>query len=104
MKFLLFTLAALMAAGSLRAQPSFVGPAPVPAVLRDESLRRAAYQARIDEVLTWRASLAKPGDPATFGLSEIGAKLALRQDAAACSERLIELMKAPAAEIGRAHV
>ena len=64
-----------MAAGSLRAQPSFVGPAPVPAVLRDESLRRAAYQARIDEVLTWRASLVKPGDPATFGLSEIGAKM-----------------------------
>lgn len=99
MKLISFSLAVLVAAGSLTAQPSFVGPAPVPTVVRDESLRRAAYHARIDEVLTWRASLVKPGDAATFGLSEIGAKLALRQDAAACSERLIELMKTPAADM-----
>ena len=99
MKLISFSLIALVAVGSGLAQPSFVGPAPVPTVVRDESLRRAAYHARINEVLTWRASLAKPEDPATLGLSEIGAKLALRQDAAACSARLIELMKTPAADM-----
>ena len=81
------------------AQPANTGPVPPPLRSADESVRRAEYRGRIREVLTWRAAMAKPADPASLGLAEIAAKLALRQDAEACSERLIELMKAPAADM-----
>ncbi|MES2696181.1 MAG: hypothetical protein V4773_22100 [Verrucomicrobiota bacterium] len=81
------------------AQPSFTGPAPAPTVIEDASLRRAAYLARVDEALTWRAGLAKPGDPATVNLAEIVAKLARREDAALCSARVIELMKTPSSDM-----
>jgi hypothetical protein len=90
-RFFLWPVVALSAA-SLWAQPSFTGPAPVPTVINDASLRRAAFLERRDEALDWRASLAKPGEPATVGLAEIAAKLARREDAALCSERVIELM------------
>ena len=89
----------LFTAAAACAQPSFSGPAPVPRVINDPAERRAAYLGRIDEVLTWRASLIKPGDPQTIGLAEIAAKLALRQDAALCSERLVELMKKPSGDM-----
>ena len=81
------------------AQPSFTAPAPGPAVVEDAAARRTNYLARRDEVVRWRAGLAKPGEPATLGLAEIAAKLALREDAAACSERLIELMKTPSGDM-----
>ena len=83
----------------LFAQPSFTGPAPVPTVIEDASERRAAYLARALEAVTWRAGLPKPDNPATLGLSEIAAKLALRQDAEACSARLVELMKKPSGDM-----
>ncbi len=91
--------AVLLVAATAHAQPSFTGPAPVPAVVEDAAARRAGYLARCDEVIKWRVGLVKPGEPATFGLAEIAAKLARREDAAACSERLIELMKVPAGDM-----
>ena len=97
-RYLLWPVVAWSAA-SLWAQPSFTGPAPVPTVINDASLRRAAYLERRDEAVNWRALLAKPGEPATVGLAEIAAKLARREDAALCSERLIELMKTPSGDM-----
>ena len=98
--FRLFTLLVLgLAAVAGRAQPSYTGPAPVPRVINDPAERRTAYVGRIDEALNWRAFLIKPGDPQTPGLAEIAAKLALRQDAALCSEQLIELMKKPSGDM-----
>jgi hypothetical protein len=90
-----FALAAL-AAG---AQPSFTAPAPVPTVIQNPALRRAAYLARVQEAVTWRAGLAKREDPKTLGLADAATKLALRQDAAWVSERVIELMKEPAGDM-----
>jgi hypothetical protein len=89
----------LLAAAAAHAQPSFSGPAPVPTVIHDAGERRAAYLARVQEVITWRAGLVKPGEPATFGLAEIAAKLSRHEEAAACSERLIELLKTPSGDM-----
>jgi hypothetical protein len=89
----------LTATSKLPAQPSHVAPAPAPRVEAEAAVRRAAYLTRRDEVLRWRAGLAKPGEPATFALSEIAAKLALREDAAACSERLIEVIRKPSGDM-----
>jgi hypothetical protein len=83
----------------LRAQPSFTAPAPVPTVVEDAALRRAAYLSRVQEAVTWRAGVVKPATPASLGLAEIAAKLALRQDAEACSARLAELVKRPAGDM-----
>jgi hypothetical protein len=88
-----------LAATMLPAQPSFTGPVPEPRVIADPAARRAAYLARRDESLRWRVGLPKPDQPATFGLGEIAAKLARREDAAACSARLIQLMQAPAGDM-----
>ncbi len=80
------------------AQPAVTGPAPVPAVVADASLRRLAYEARIQEVLEWRVQL--PGGDATkIGLAEIAAKLARREDAATCSAKVIELMQRPSGDM-----
>lgn len=92
-------LLALATAAALQAQPSYSGPAPMPTVIEDASLRRAGYHARIQEALTWRAGLVKPEDPTKLGLAEIAAKLALRQDAEACSAAVVELMKKPSADM-----
>jgi len=89
----------LLAAPAGRAQPSFTGPAPGREVVAEAAARRAAYLERRDEAVRWRAAQAKSGSPATFGLGEIAAKLALREEAAACSERLVELMKSPAGDM-----
>jgi hypothetical protein len=83
----------------LEAQPSFTAPPPSTAPVEDPALRRDQYLARRMEALRWRAAMATPGDLTKLGLAEIAAKLALREDAAACSERLIELMKKPAADM-----
>lgn len=87
------------AALAAQAQPSFTAAPPSTAVVADASARRAAYLARVQEVIAWRASLPKPEDPATLGLADIAAKLALGQDAEACSARLIELMKTPTGDM-----
>ncbi len=97
---LLFTLAAFfsaLAAGF--AQPSFTAPPPPAAPVADAAQRRAQYLARRMESLRWRADQAAPAEPAKLGLGEIAAKLALREDAAACSARLVELMKAPSGDM-----
>ncbi len=57
--------------------------------------RRAAYHERIQEVLTWRAGLAKMDDPASGGIAEIASKLALRQDADWASRKLVEVLREP---------
>lgn len=96
MKALLFICGATAVAC---AQPSFTAPAPKPVVLADAVERRGAYLARAREAVAWRVSLAKPDEPTTLGLAEIAAKLALRQDAALCSARLVELMRAPTGDM-----
>ncbi len=97
--FFLFCAAGLLAAVNAGAQDAFTGPVPVKRVVNDPSERRAAYLARVEEMLAWRAGVAKPGDPATVNLAEIAAKLSLRQDTALCSARVIELMKTPSADM-----
>ena len=96
---LVILLGLACSAAGLRAQPAYTAPAPEPRVVEDPAERRAGYLARVHEVMTWRASQAKPDNPATLGLAEIAAKLALRQDAAACSERLVELLKKPSGDM-----
>jgi len=59
-------------------------------VVEDASLRQAAYFARIDEVLKWRAGLAKPNELIT-DMSIISAKLARHEDVDLCSRSVIEL-------------
>ena len=93
----LFALASL--GFELRAQPSFTAPPPSTAPVEDPAMRRDQYLARRMETLRWRASLATPGDPTKLGLAEIAAKLALREDAEACSAQIVELMKKPAADM-----
>ena len=92
-------LLSLVAAPALRAQPSYTAAPPATAPVEDPAFRRAAYLARVQEAVTWRATQAKPEDPTTVGLADVAAKLALRQDAALCSERVIELMKTPTGDM-----
>jgi hypothetical protein len=63
-------------------------------VVTDTAQRRMEYFARIDEVLTWRSSLAKPGALITDA-SIIAAKLARHEDADLCSRSVIQMMKDP---------
>ena len=98
--FLRIILLAVLAGTSLvTAQPSYTAAPPSTAPVEDPALRRAAYLARVQEAITWRASVAKPDDPTTLGLADIAAKLALRQDAEKCSARLIELLKTPTGDM-----
>lgn len=80
--------------GPLAAQPSHLAPVPAQTVLVHADLRQAAYLARIDEVLAWRAGLARPGELLP-DLAVIAAKLARREDADLCSRSVIEFMKTP---------
>ena len=101
MKIKFLSLAALSAfvgfsAASLSAQPSFSGPMPSTAPVQRADQRRTAYLDRVDEVLTWRAGLAKPGDSSLItGMGIIVAKLARHEDADLCSRSVIALMKEP---------
>jgi hypothetical protein len=93
--FLGFLSFALFLTGSALAQPSFRGPLPVPPPdTRGDTLRRA-YLDRVREVLVWYVATVKPDKPETIGTGQIVAKLALRQDAALVSARIVELMKQP---------
>lgn len=89
-----FSLLAATLAAPLCAQPAFTGPMPTGAVVQLADQRRAEYFNRIDEVLTWRSSLVKPGD-LTSDMAAIAAKLARREDIDLCSRSVIELMKDP---------
>jgi hypothetical protein len=77
------------------AQPSFVAPPPPTAPVADASLRLAAYHARIDEVMRWRADQVDRNKPAAIDMAAIAIKLALNEDLDLCSERVLELMKDP---------
>lgn len=81
------------------AQPSYTAAPPPKTPVEDAAQRRDQYLARRMESLRWRAALATSGEPAKLGLAEIAAKLALREDAEACSARLVELMKTPSADM-----
>lgn len=84
-----------MSAGYAVAQPSFEAPAPRISTVPDADARRAAYHARIDEVLAWRAGRVKADDPATLDMAAIAIKLALGEDIDLCSQRVVELMREP---------
>lgn len=92
--FSILSLGAILAA-SLHAQPSYSGPMPSRAVVDDAGLRRAAYFARIDEAVKWRASLPVKEGELLKDTAIIAAKLARHEDADLCSRSLIELMKEP---------
>lgn len=98
MKRMLQSLVLMVAASglSLRAQPSFEAAAPSAAPVTDSGQRLAAYHARIDEVMRWRADRVKKDDlPGTMDMAAIAIKLTLREDLDLCSQRVIELMKEP---------
>ncbi len=84
-----------LAGASVVAQPSFTAPSPQPRIVERADQRQSEYLARINEVLVWRASLAHASRPESLGYAEIAAKLALRQDAARCSQRLVALLREP---------
>jgi len=94
-RLFLVCLAHLALVSTLRAQPSFAGPMPSRTVVERPDARRLAYESRVDEVLAWRSTLAKPSDPLLKDMAVISAKLALREDAERCSRSVIELMKEP---------
>jgi hypothetical protein len=83
--------------GSVLAQPASEGPMPSRAPVEDALARRAAYLARVAQVIDWRASggRAQINDPAKFDLAGIAAKLVRGEDFAGCSARVIALMKDP---------
>jgi len=81
--------------GSAWAQPSTIGPMPVPPADFATDARRTAYLARANEVLQWYVDSITPGEPATFAAGQIAAKLARREDSAAVSARVVELMSVP---------
>ena len=61
-KIILLSVLAVSTAPALVAQPAWAGPAPAQTVIERADLRRAAYVARIDEMLSWKAGTAKPGE------------------------------------------
>jgi len=90
---LLVPALALVATPALRAQPATTAPVPqAPAFDSAENLRRA-YLARADLVKQWYVDSVKAENPATFGSGAIAAKLARREDSAAVSARVVELMR-----------
>lgn len=82
----------VIAVATATAQPSTTGPMPGPITDFALDARRIAYLARANEVLHYYADSVKPNDPATLGTGQIAAKLALRQDSALVSARIVELM------------
>ncbi|MCW5549186.1 MAG: hypothetical protein KIT44_09505 [Opitutaceae bacterium] len=83
----------LLLAALVSAQPSYTGPMPVPpADTRPDTLRRA-YHARVDETLDWYLHAIDPAKPLTREQALV--KLVRGQDAAAVSQRIIELLSVP---------
>ena len=89
-----FSILAACLAGPLAAQPSHLAPIPARIVVTHADQRRAAYEARVDEVLAWRVGLAKPGELLP-DMAVIAAKLARREDVELCSRSVIALMREP---------
>jgi hypothetical protein len=94
-RFLPISLLCVLLAGSALAQPAVTGPVPVPPADFSADARRLAYVARAEQVIQWYVDSIKPGEPATFQSGQIAAKLARREDAAAVSARVVELMNRP---------
>lgn len=94
---ILAVMLAFLAAGPAGAQPAYEAPPPDRTVIEDAAHRRAAYLARVNEVVEWRASggQVKTDDPGNLNLAQIACKLALGQDAEDCSRSVIEIMKDP---------
>ena len=84
---------AILSGAALPAQPSFTAPPPSKAVVPGADTRREAYDQRIDEALAWRRGLVNLAKPTTLDPAAIAAKLVRHEDVAACSARVIELMK-----------
>lgn len=91
----LISLAAFAVVGGAFAQPAATGPMPSTAVVQDADQRRAAFDARVAEVLHWRAGQVKTADGPSTDLAAVVAKLALRQDPEWCSQSVIAAMKEP---------
>ncbi len=75
----------LSTTGTALAQPAYEAPPPDRSVVEDVTQRRAAYEARVNEVL----------DPGNLGLAAVACKLALGQDLENCSLSVINAMKDP---------
>lgn len=87
---------ALLLAVTLSAQPSFEGPAPVVTTVPAEDQRLAAYHARVDEVLQWRAGRVDLNNiPGTMDMASISILLTLGRDIEACNERVLQMMAEP---------
>jgi hypothetical protein len=82
--------------GGAAAQPAHTGPMPSGRPEPEAFRRREAYLARRDEAVRWRAAQTPL---ASAGLADLAARLALRQDAAGVSARLIEVLRAPAGDM-----
>src|SRR5690348_2867329 len=91
---LLAALAAVVVTATLSAQPSYEAPPPSTAPVQRADWRRAAYDARVNEVLSWRIARIKPGQLLP-DMGAIAAKLARHEDADLCSRSVIALMKEP---------
>ncbi|WP_438482225.1 hypothetical protein [Oleiharenicola lentus] len=89
------TLGAIFVFGSASAQPSFSGAVPATAVINDPAAQRAAYLQRVDEMKSWRIAEANRAGAAPMDMAAIAVKLSRGEDLAACSQRVIELMKDP---------
>jgi len=85
-------LAALAAFTPLAAQPAYEGPVPSRTVLETAAARRAAYDARIQEVMDWRIGVSKPE---TLDLATIAILLRRGERIEECNARVIEMMKDP---------
>jgi hypothetical protein len=88
---------ALCALTTLSAQPSSTGLMPSQKVVQSADGRRAQYEARIDEVLDWRAGLVGPGDKTIGDLAAIATLLVRGQDKdiERCNASIIGQMKDP---------
>jgi hypothetical protein len=97
LKNFLSVMLPLALTGTAFAQPAFEAPPPDRRVVEDVTQRRAAYLARVNEVLNWRASGAtvKTDDPGNLGLAAVACKLALGEDLENCSRSVIQAMKDP---------
>lgn len=91
----LISVLAFAAVGAAFAQPAVTGPMPSTAVVPGADQRRTAFDARVAEVLRWRAGQAKTADGPSTDLATVVAKLALRQDPEWCSQSVLAAMKEP---------
>lgn len=95
--FSAFALSTLPVFSTLSAQPSSTGPMPSQKVVQSTAARRAQYEARIDEVLDWRAGLIEPGDKTIGDMAAI-ATLLVRgrdKDIERCNAGVIAHMREP---------